>query len=348
MPSTEDDFEFLKVLGKGNFGEAKLAKRKDTGELFAIKFLPRGAKITNHVEREILNHRQLQHPNVVQFQEVFLTKKELCIVMEYAEGGELFKRVQAQKRFPEETCRHYFQQILSGLHYCHKQGVCHRDLKLENCLLDSSSQELAQVKLADFGYSKHAVLQSNPNSTVGTPAYIAPEVLLANEYEGPPADIWSLGVTLYVMLCGRYPFEDPKDPKNFQKSLQRIVAVQYQFPSSVKPSPELQDLFDKILVADPKNRIKISEIWQHPWFKKNLPQDLAEEVAAESKGQKYSWFKKLASKVRQKRGATAEGKTDDELLAKQSPEEIKAIVQEARQDNQEVDMLEDDFDDEFF
>jgi len=301
----------------------------------------RGTNINNHVEREILNHRELQHPNVIQFREAFLTRQHLCIVMEYAEGDELFKRVQARRRMSEDEARYFFQQIVSGVHYCHKKGVWHRDLKLENCLLDSATEEYPVVKLADFGYSKHATLQSNPNSTVGTPAYIAPEVLLSNEYDGGPADVWSLGVTLYVMIAGRYPFEDKQDPRNFQKSIQRIIDVDYTWPSAVTPSDTLVDLLSHVLVADPSNRFTIKDIWMHPWFKVNLSPELAEEIQIEIKGQRYNWFKKLAERVRKSRGMSALGQTDEELLARQSAEEIQAIVEEARREPR-LDAIEDD------
>jgi serine/threonine-protein kinase SRK2 len=97
--------------------------------------------------------------------------------------------------------------------------VCHRDLKLENTLLDGDESTAPCVKICDFGYSKSSVLHSRPKSTVGTPAYIAPEVLLKKEYDGKIADVWSCGVTLYVMLVGTYPFEDPEDPQNIKLTI---------------------------------------------------------------------------------------------------------------------------------
>ncbi|KAF6143434.1 hypothetical protein GIB67_029603 [Kingdonia uniflora] len=127
--------------------------------------------------------------------------------------------------------------------------VCHRDLKLENTLLDGSPAP--RLKICDFGYSKSLVLHSQPKSTVGTPAYIAPEVLLRKEYDGKIADVWSCGVTLYVMLVGAYPFEDSEDPKNFKKTIQRILSVQYSIPDYVHISLECRHLISRIFVADP-------------------------------------------------------------------------------------------------
>ncbi|KAF3534780.1 hypothetical protein DY000_02036634 [Brassica cretica] len=150
--------------------------------------------------------------------------------------------------------------------------VCHRDLKLENTLLDGSPAP--RLKICDFGYSKSSVLHSQPKSTVGTPAYIAPEVLLKKEYDGKVADVWSCGVTLYVMLVGAYPFEDPEEPKNFRKTIHRILNVQYAIPDYVHISPECRHLISRIFVADPAKRISIPEIRNHEWFLKNLPADI--------------------------------------------------------------------------
>eukprot|EP00245_Coleochaete_scutata_P005081 TRINITY_DN1835_c0_g1_i2.p1 TRINITY_DN1835_c0_g1~~TRINITY_DN1835_c0_g1_i2.p1 ORF type:complete len:199 (+),score=41.23 TRINITY_DN1835_c0_g1_i2:164-760(+) len=120
-----------------------------------------------------------------------------------------------------------------------------------------------------------SLLHSQPKSTVGTPAYIAPEVLSKKEYDGKIADVWSCGVTLYVMLVGAYPFEDPEDPKNFRKTIARIMNVQYMVPDYVHISPECRDLLSRIFVALPSSRISIPEIRRHDWFLKNLPADLA-------------------------------------------------------------------------
>ncbi|KAF2305847.1 hypothetical protein GH714_008358 [Hevea brasiliensis] len=176
---------------------------KQTDELVAVKYIERGEKIDENVQREIINHRSLRHPNIVRFKEA----------------------------------RFFFQQLISGVSYCHAMQVCHRDLKLENTLLDGSPAP--RLKICDFGYSKSSVLHSQPKSTVGTPAYIAPEVLLKKEYDG-----------------------------------KRILNVQYSIPDYVHISPECQHLISRIFVADPAKRISIPEIRNHEWFLKNLPADL--------------------------------------------------------------------------
>uniref|UniRef100_A0A5B6ZY27 non-specific serine/threonine protein kinase n=1 Tax=Davidia involucrata TaxID=16924 RepID=A0A5B6ZY27_DAVIN len=296
-------YEILKDIGSGNFGVARLVRDIWTGELYAVKYIERGQKIDEHVQREIMNHRSLKHPNIIRFKEVLITPTHLAIVMEYAAGGELFERICNAGRFSEDEGRFFFQQLISGVSYCHSMQICHRDLKLENTLLDGSSAP--RLKICDFGYSKSSVLHSQPKSTVGTPAYIAPEVLLRREYDGKIADVWSCGVTLYVMLVGAYPFEDPDDPRNFRKTINRILSVQYSIPDYVRVSKECRHLLSRIFVADPEKRITIPEIKKQPWFLKNLPIEFME-------------------------GEGASLQTNDSDNPSQSIEEASAIIQEAR------------------
>ncbi|KAK8481587.1 hypothetical protein V6N13_009274 [Hibiscus sabdariffa] len=297
-------YEILKDIGSGNFGVAKLVRDKRTGELFAVKYIERGPKIDEHVQREIMNHRSLNHPNIIKFKEVLLTPTHLAIVMEYAAGGELFERICNAGRFSEDEARFFFQQLISGVSYCHAMQICHRDLKLENTLLDGSTTP--RLKICDFGYSKSSVFHSQPKSTVGTPAYIAPEVLSKKEYDGKIADVWSCGVTLYVMLVGAYPFEDPEDPRNFRKTIQRILSVHYSIPDYVRLSKDCKHLLSRIFVADPEKRITIPEIKQHPWFLKNLPMEFME-------------------------GEDGKLKIEQENDQSQSIEQVLSIIDEARE-----------------
>ncbi|MCO5585644.1 hypothetical protein L7F22_039579 [Adiantum nelumboides] len=177
-----ENFEEVKDIGAGISGVARLLRNKKTQELVAVKYIERGPKIDENVKREIMNHRSLCHPNIIRFKEVCLTPTHLAILMEYAAGGELFDRICNAGRFSEDEARFYFQQLISGVSYCHDMQICHRDLKLENTLLDESPSP--RLKICDFGYSKSLLLHSQPKSTVGTPAYIAPEVLSRKEYDG--------------------------------------------------------------------------------------------------------------------------------------------------------------------
>ncbi|KFM27066.1 Serine/threonine-protein kinase SRK2A [Auxenochlorella protothecoides] len=316
----------IKDIGSGNFGVAKLMRERSTGELIAIKFIERGEKIDRNVEREIINHRELSgHPNIIRFREVFVTSTHLGIAMEYAAGGELFERIVAAGRFKEDEARYFFQQLISGVSWCHKWGVCHRDLKLENTLLDG--RQAPRLKICDFGYSKSALLDSQPKSTVGTPAYIAPEVLSRQNYDGEAADVWSCGVTLYVMLVGAYPFEDAADPRNFRKTIQRIMSVRYTFPANIRLSRECADLLQRIFVANPAQRIRIRQIKAHPWFLRNLPEELrdggvASTEAAPRPSQTVEEIKKIVNLAREKspvlvapvRGFNEEDYMDGDLI----------------------------------
>ncbi|CAM8906914.1 unnamed protein product [Rhodiola kirilowii] len=298
-----EKYELVKDIGSGNFGVARLMRNKETKELVAMKYIERGHKIDENVAREIINHRSLRHPNIIRFKEV-LTPTHLAIVMEYAAGGELFERICNAGRFSEDEARYFFQQLISGVNYCHSLQICHRDLKLENTLLDGSPAP--RLKICDFGYSKSSLLHSRPKSTVGTPAYIAPEVLSRREYDGKLADVWSCGVTLYVMLVGAYPFEDQEDPKNFRKTISRIMAVQYKIPDYVHISQDCKHLLSRIFVANPLRRISIKDIKNHPWFLKNLPRELTEAAQA-------TYYKR-----------------ENPSFSLQSVEDIMRIVEEAR------------------
>eukprot|EP00898_Chlorokybus_atmophyticus_P008635 jgi/Chlat1/8773/Chrsp90S08126 len=273
IPVTSDAnrYQFIQEIGKGNFGVTCLMLDKLTGENVAVKFIERGPRIDENVCREVLNHRKLRHPNIVQFKRVLLTPTHLGIVMEYCAGGELFHHICKAGRFSEDEARFFFQQLISGVEYCHTQKVVHRDLKLENALLDGNPPRL---KICDFGYSKSEKENSQPHSMVGTPAYIAPEVLTGLKYDGKVADIWSSGVLLYVMLVGAYPFEDSAHPRDLHRTIKRIMSVQYSVPADVRLSPACYDILSRIFVADSLHRITVAEIKKHPWFLRNLPVDL--------------------------------------------------------------------------
>ncbi|KAL8093761.1 hypothetical protein AgCh_035590 [Apium graveolens] len=270
-----DKYEFLKNIGAGSFGLTKLMRNKITKELVAMKFIQRD-KINANVEREIINHRSLRHPNIVRFTEVQVTPTYIVIVMEYAAGGELHKRIITAKTLGED------------------EQMCHRDLKLANILLDGSSVPI--LKICHFGFSKSSEFHSAPDSPVGTLAYSPPELIESgSEYDGKLADVWSCGVTLYTMLVGEFPFTDQEDPANWSQIMQRILCVQYKIPDSVDISQDCRHLLSRIFVSPASRvqffmestekrtsglalpilwslqRITIEEIKNHPWFLKNLP-----------------------------------------------------------------------------
>nr|AFK35954.1 unknown [Medicago truncatula] len=207
-----EKYEEVKDIGDGNYSVVKLIRHKETKCLFAVKYISRGHKVDERVAREIINHRTLRHPNIIQFKEA----------------------------------RYFFQQIVSGVSHCHEMDICHRDLKLENTLLDGN-----HVKICDFGYSKSHVLHSMPKSMIGTPSYIAPEIFARKEYDGKLADVWSCGVILYIMLVGEFPFGDQKDLQNLKKIMNKIMLVQYKIPNTVHMSQDCSNLMSRIFVANP-------------------------------------------------------------------------------------------------
>lgn len=273
-------FKKIKDLNEGTFGFVQLATDTRKNELVAIKFLERGAGVNKSVLREILNHRLcVVHPNIVQFKEVFLTPNHLAIVMEFAAGGDMFEYVIRNKApnhgegLKEDDARGFFQQLLIALEFCHELGIANRDIKLENTLLDGAKPR-PNVKICDFGYSKNEFVDSRPKTVSGTPDYIAPEVLLHDQYDGKKADIWSCGVMLYVMLTGVLPFAKRGDDRGnnlirLQQMFPRIVAADFEQPTHV--SPDCRHLLSRMLTADPGKRITIPEIMQHPWFQAKLP-----------------------------------------------------------------------------
>ncbi|GAX72676.1 hypothetical protein CEUSTIGMA_g132.t1 [Chlamydomonas eustigma] len=280
-------YQKIQSLSSGAFGFVHLYRNNLTGEPTAIKFLERGEEVTRYVESEVLNHRILRHPHVIEFKEVFLTPEFICIAMEYASGGNLFSYVKQAIRLKEAAARWFFQQLIIGLDYCHRMGVVNRDIKLENTLLQKvTGLPLPLLKVCDFGYSKSQSL-SAPKSKVGTMAYMAPEVISnAGRYDGKLADIWSCGVMLYVMLFGRYPFDAPPQPTpsgqgaaaNPQDLRAKymtplILAAKWAPPPDVPVTPPCLDLLNHLLVADPVKRLTMAQIQSHPWFLANLPKD---------------------------------------------------------------------------
>mmetsp|Transcript_24016 Transcript_24016/g.33058 ORF Transcript_24016/g.33058 Transcript_24016/m.33058 type:complete len:383 (-) Transcript_24016:199-1347(-) len=269
-------WEHVRPLGKGSFGSVQLFRDVSTQKEFAVKFVERGEFIHDAIKKEVINHCMLQHENIARFKEVILCEKHLAIVMEYASGGDLFSSVQAAKghKLTEATSRYYFQQLISGLGYVHSQGMCHRDMKLENLLLSGNPPRL---KICDFGYSKSSKWQSMAKSKVGTAAYIAPEVIAASrgtEYEGYAVDVWSSGVVLHTMLVGMYPFCDVAAPNDEVRTVRRIMSYwKGEIPYGPPPNstPETIALLQGMLTANPEKRITIPEIVATSWFQVNLP-----------------------------------------------------------------------------
>lgn len=263
------NYKLGKTLGIGSFGKVKIAEHALTGHKVAIKILNR-RKIKNmemeeKVRREIKILRLFMHPHIIRLYEVIETPTDIYVVMEYVKSGELFDYIVEKGRLQEDEARIFFQQIISGVEYCHRNMVVHRDLKPENLLLDSK----CNVKIADFGLSNIMRDGHFLKTSCGSPNYAAPEVISGRLYAGPEVDVWSCGVILYALLCGTLPFDDENIPNLFKK----IKGGIYTLPSHL--SPGARDLIPRMLVVDPMKRITIPEIRQHTWFQAHLPRYLA-------------------------------------------------------------------------
>eukprot|EP00127_Corallochytrium_limacisporum_P006358 Clim_evm69s225 gene=Clim_evmTU69s225 len=269
-------YELGETLGVGSFGKVKLAKHAQTQHEVAIKILSKDQIVARDmqqkIQREIQNLKLFRHPHIIKFYEVIATPNDIFMVMEYVNGGELFDYIVANGKMEEQEARKIFQQIVSGVDYCHRHQVVHRDLKPENLLLDHNNN----VKIADFGLS--CVLEDGNflKTSCGSPNYAAPEIIAGNAYAGPEVDIWSCGVILYALLCAKLPFDDPYIPNLFKK----IRCGQFSIPDHIGSGP--RDLLCKMLVVDPLKRATMADVRDHWWFKVDLPENLFPDVLPNS------------------------------------------------------------------
>lgn len=253
------------TLGIGTFGKVKIATHQLTNHKVAVKILNRqkikSLDVVSKIKREIQNLKLFRHPHIIKLYQVISTPTDIFMVMEYVSGGELFDYIVKHGKLKEPEARRFFQQIISGVDYCHRHMVVHRDLKPENLLLDSS----LNVKIADFGLSNMMHDGEFLRTSCGSPNYAAPEVISGKLYAGPEVDIWSCGVILYALLCGTLPFDDEHVPTLFRKIKSGIFAV----PDYL--NKEVVSLLCLMLQVDPLKRATIAQIRDHDWFQKELP-----------------------------------------------------------------------------
>jgi serine/threonine-protein kinase SRK2 len=253
-----DSYEFVKDIGKGTFGRVCLMLNRETKQFEAVKFVHQ--KYNHYIQEEILNHNTLSgHPNIIGLNRVFIEEDYVCIAMEFAYDGDLFSFVdRGEWKCTESLARNYFIQLLCAVDHCHRNSICHRDIKLENILLKNG-----MIKLCDFGYST-MFPYVDVDKIVGTPAYLSPERILRKKHDPKKADIWNCGVVLYILLCGEYPFQDKEEPKSILAMVKNILTCKYRLPCYL--SIECYDLIGKILTFDPEKRLSINEIFMHPWM----------------------------------------------------------------------------------
>ena len=229
---------------------------KSTGKKVAIKIYEK-YKIADYqrktcVNREIRIMRKLKHPNIVELYETIDTTRQLYLVMELIKGKSLYTYIHSKpgRKLDESECIRLFLQIASGIEYCHKNNIIHRDIKMENLLLD----ERRNAKVIDFGFSICAASTQKLKIFCGTPSYMAPVIVIKKEYYGPPADVWSLGILLFAMLCGRFPFRGTTEHDLFRC----ISRCKYNFPIGISPGAKY--IVNSMLRLKPENRASAEQI----------------------------------------------------------------------------------------
>ncbi|XP_032576406.1 serine-rich adhesin for platelets isoform X5 [Drosophila sechellia] len=268
-------FDIIKKLGQGTYGKVQLGINKETGQEVAIKTIKK-CKIEAEadlvrIRREVQIMSSVHHPNIIHIYEVFENREKMVLVMEFAAGGELYDYLSERKVLTEEEARRIFRQVATAVYYCHKHKICHRDLKLENILLD----EKGNAKIADFGLSNVFDDQRLLGTFCGSPLYASPEIVEGTPYQGPEVDCWSLGVLLYTLVYGSMPF----DGSNFKRLVKQISQGDYYEPR--KPS-RASTLIRDMLTVCPRKRASIEQICSHWWVNENdnvSCLDLAEDLA---------------------------------------------------------------------
>ena len=261
-PKTKMNFyKYGRLLGKGAFGKVNLALHVLTGRLVAIKSINKTKLMNERQKRKILIETSIMKTlsksnNIVKIYETYETKKHYCIVMEYICAGDLLSYIKKRGKLTEQVAKFIFKQIVLTLQYIHDHNIVHRDIKLDNILIDLDNN----IKICDFGVSKMIKNNESMIEQCGTPAYIAPEILLNRGYDGFGVDIWSAGVVLYAMLSGTVPFKG-----NNIKDLHDLI-IKGEYAPIKEISKEATHLIKSIFEVDPKKRITTKDILVHPWL----------------------------------------------------------------------------------
>lgn len=257
-----------KVVGVGSYGKVRVAWHRLTESKVAIKTYDKSKlKDPAHWKRvhsEIKIMEQISHPWIARMYEAVETPKRMHLIMEVMDGGNLCSHVKAKRRLGEEESKKIFFQILQAMEYLHSLGVSHRDVKLENVLFVDNKER--DIKLIDFGFSTLCQPGKKLKVFCGTPSYMAPEIVRRSEYEGKPVDMWSMGIVLYALLCGCFPFRAKAYPDLYR----RIARGTFTIPEEL--SAPVTDLLRQLLTVDANHRITASAALRHPWLQTPLMQ----------------------------------------------------------------------------
>jgi len=281
------EYTLGKVIGKGAFGQVRLAIHKATKQKRAIKIMKKAEVNMQNLLDEISILSKLSHPNIMQIFEIFEDNINIYIVSEYCYGGELFDIISQKGSFTEKEACVVMKQLISGICYCHQKGIVHRDLKPENILMEDKSGDLS-LKIIDWGCAKTIKNKERLHQADGTAYYIAPEVL-KNDYD-EKCDVWSCGIIFYILLCGYPPFNGDTDEEIFQAILREDVEFPEEEWDSV--SDEAKSLIKKLLTKNPKKRISALDTLQDVWFKINEEKTSSDKNLAKNVLSNMKKFKK--------------------------------------------------------
>ncbi|KAJ7952383.1 Calcium-dependent protein kinase [Quillaja saponaria] len=281
VSNLKDHYVLGEQLGWGQFGVIRACTDKSTGEVFACKSIPKDRLVTHEdicsikLEIEIMTTLS-RHPNVVGLKAVYEEENYVHLLMELCAGGELFHRLEKQGRFSEHEARVLFKDLMEVVRFCHENGVIHRDLKPENILLATTSVS-SPIKLADFGLATYIKPGQNLHGKVGSPFYIAPEVLTGVYNQA--ADVWSAGVILYVLLSGMPPFWGKTKSRIFAA----VRAANLRFPHDTwnHISSSAKDLITRMLCIDPSRRPTAAQVVAHSWVD-NCSQESQEQYVPDT------------------------------------------------------------------
>ncbi|KAJ0110125.1 hypothetical protein J7T55_000557 [Diaporthe amygdali] len=274
IPTQSGKWILGKTIGAGSMGKVKLAKKEESNEQVACKIIPRGVTDDGHHSRadkerneqgkEIRTAREaaivtlLNHPYVCGLRDVVRTNYHWYMLFEYVNGGQMLDYIISHGKLKEKQARKFSRQIASALDYCHRNSIVHRDLKIENILISKTGD----IKIIDFGLSNLFSPRGHLKTFCGSLYFAAPELLQARAYTGPEVDVWSFGIVLYVLVCGKVPFDDQSMPALHAKIKKGLV----DYPNWL--SSECKNLLARMLVTDPKQRATMAEVMSHPWINK--------------------------------------------------------------------------------
>ena len=257
-------------------GKVKLARNKETGEHVAVKIVPRQSTDGEHrtlAERERADHSKeirtareaaivtlVDHPYICGMRDVVRTNYHWYMLFEYVNGGQMLDYIISHGRLKEKQARKFGRQIASALDYCHRNSIVHRDLKIENILISKNGD----IKIIDFGLSNLFSPRNHLKTFCGSLYFAAPELLQAKQYTGPEVDVWSFGIVLYVLVCGKVPFDDQSMPQLHAKIKKGVV----EYPPWL--TPECRSLIARMLTTNPSERASLQEIMSHPWMTKGF------------------------------------------------------------------------------